>query len=72
MNFVANRKNCFLLKILSREPSFLKILLYSILYVGELVHRRVDRNSVNQSGLLNILIDKHQIWIIYLPKLVFS
>ena len=27
---------------------------------------------VNQSGLLNILIDKHQIWIIYLPKLVFS
>ena len=27
---------------------------------------------VNQSGFLNILIDKHQIWIIYLPKLVFS
>ena len=27
---------------------------------------------VNQFGLLNILIDKHQIWIIYLPKLVFS
>ena len=47
INFVANKKNCFLLKILSRKPSFR---LYSILYVGELASASCHKHGQRKNS----------------------